>query len=122
MTALGIKGTDITRKIGASSGAISQWRKGVSAPSGKYLVGLAKMFKCDPEWLLSDDDESAMVSTDSKTTGSQGIGESNGDYLVELASASAVTKDILDIAKNLTKERQDLLLAMAKTMLEDGKK
>jgi len=40
-------------------------------------------------------------------------GENNGDYLVELASANTVTKDILDIAKKLTKERLDLLLAMA---------
>jgi len=50
---------------------------------------------------------------DAKTTSSPGISENNGDYLVELASANTVTKDILDIAKKLTKERLDLLLAMA---------
>ena len=122
MTALGIKGTDITKKIGASSGAMSQWKRGVSAPRGRYLIALAKMLKCDPEWLLNDDDESAMVTTDSKPTDSPSGGENNGDYAADLASASAVTKDIIDIAENLTQERQKLLLAMAKTMLEDGEK
>ena len=59
MKALGIKGTDVTSKIGASSGSVSQWKKGTSDPSGKYLLPLAKMLKCDPEWLLSEDDEPA---------------------------------------------------------------
>lgn len=57
MDALNIKGVDITKKIGASSGAISQWKKGVSVPSGKYLLPLAKMLESDPEWLLSGNGE-----------------------------------------------------------------
>lgn len=53
MADLDIKGVDISRETGASSGGISQWVNGVSRPGSKYLAPLAKVLQCDPGWLLT---------------------------------------------------------------------
>lgn len=53
MKVLGVKGVEITRQIGVSSGAISQWRAGDNKPAGENLLGLAKILQCSPEWLLT---------------------------------------------------------------------
>lgn len=50
---LGLKGVDITRYTGVSSGGVSQWRSGTVVPKGKNLFALAEMLKCTPEWLLT---------------------------------------------------------------------
>lgn len=53
MRTLGLKGVDITREIGVSSGAISQWRAGDNKPAGENLLNLARMLQCTPDWLLT---------------------------------------------------------------------
>lgn len=52
MKDLDLKGVDITREIGASSGTISQWRSGQLSPQ-RYQIPLAKLLQCTPEWLLN---------------------------------------------------------------------
>lgn len=51
MHELKVKGVDITKEIGADSSTITQWRNGQLSPNGKYLQGLSKVLKCDPDWL-----------------------------------------------------------------------
>lgn len=53
MKQLNIKGVDITRRIGASSGTISNWKNGTNTPKGNYLVGLCRVLECSPEWLIN---------------------------------------------------------------------
>jgi len=55
MNALNIKGVDITNTIGASSGTISQWRNGTNVPGNQYLLPLAELLQCDPDWLMYGD-------------------------------------------------------------------
>ena len=52
MNELNIKGVDITRATGATSGTISLWKSGVNVPGAKYLLPLAEILQCDPDWLL----------------------------------------------------------------------
>jgi transcriptional regulator with XRE-family HTH domain len=53
MRELGLKGVDITRSIGVSSGGVSQWTQGLTTPNGKRLFALAKLLQCDPSWLIT---------------------------------------------------------------------
>lgn len=53
MADLGIKGVDITRHTGASSGGVSQWVNGVNAPGEKYLAALSEVLQCSTQWLLT---------------------------------------------------------------------
>ena len=52
MLSLGIKGVDITKATGMSSGGVSQWVNGLSKPNGERLLSLSKVLKCQPDWLL----------------------------------------------------------------------
>jgi transcriptional regulator with XRE-family HTH domain len=53
MASLAIKGVDITKATGVSSGGVSQWVTGATKPNGEKLLGLARLLKCNPEWLVS---------------------------------------------------------------------
>ncbi len=53
MADLGIKGVDITKTLGVSSGGVSQWVTGATKPNGEKLLGLASLLKCNPEWLVA---------------------------------------------------------------------
>lgn len=52
MRALGLKGVDITKATGVSSGGVSQWVNGVTKPNGEKLIALCKVLRCQPDWLL----------------------------------------------------------------------
>lgn len=39
--------------VGVSKASISQWEKGDTFPRGENLYSLAKILKCEPEWLLT---------------------------------------------------------------------
>ena len=52
MQALGLKGVDITKATGMSSGGVSQWVNGLSKPNGERLIALSKVLQCQPDWLL----------------------------------------------------------------------
>ncbi len=56
---LGLKSVDVTRAIGISSGGISQWLSGHTKPSGKHLLNLANLLKCEPAWLIFGDTKNA---------------------------------------------------------------
>lgn len=51
MAELGLKQRHLMNSTGASKGAVSQWYNGKGKPSGEYLLSLAKVLKCDPDWL-----------------------------------------------------------------------
>lgn len=77
MAELGIKGVDITKHTGASSGGVSQWVNGVNAPGEKYIAPLAEVLQCSTQWLLTGSDtnlpssngqvEGTLSAWDSKT-------------------------------------------------------
>ena len=52
MTALNLKGVDITKATGVSSGGVSQWTSGITKPKGERLFMLAQVLKCEVDWLL----------------------------------------------------------------------
>jgi phage repressor protein C with HTH and peptisase S24 domain len=52
MKELGLKGVDITRATGMSSGGVSHWCNGTSNPSGKYLISLCYVLQCNTNWLI----------------------------------------------------------------------
>lgn len=51
--ALGLTQADTARLVGVSRVSISQWEKGETSPKGVNLHALAKVLKCDPDWLLN---------------------------------------------------------------------
>ncbi|ASX25887.1 S24 family peptidase [Candidatus Williamhamiltonella defendens] len=57
MKTLGLKGVDITKTTGVSSGGVSQWVNGATKPNGEKLISLCKALKCQPDWLLYGKDE-----------------------------------------------------------------
>jgi SOS-response transcriptional repressor LexA len=54
MSELGLSAADVARGIGVSPGGVSQWVHGLSAPSGKNLILLSILLKCNPEWILGN--------------------------------------------------------------------
>jgi len=116
-------------KIDRSPGQVGQFiGKTPTKNIGKALARHIEHSFGKPQYWLDvchheDDKKQALgAALSSKTTGTPSSGGNSGDQFASLDSASTVTKDIIDIAENLTQERQALLLAMAKTMLEDGQK
>lgn len=53
MALLKLKQVDLVKLTGASKGAISQWINGISTPSGKHLMLLAKALRTSPDWLIN---------------------------------------------------------------------
>jgi phage repressor protein C with HTH and peptisase S24 domain len=53
LTALNLKGVDITKATGVSSGGVSQWRNGITVPAAEKIFLLSHLLKCDPEWLIT---------------------------------------------------------------------
>lgn len=56
MNEKGVKGVDITRDLHISSGNISDWKNGKSAPSRGTLTSLANYLGTTPEYLLGETD------------------------------------------------------------------
>ena len=48
----GLLQSDLARELGVTQGAISQWEKGMTEPSIKYLVKMAQIFGCTVDELL----------------------------------------------------------------------
>ena len=53
MAEIGVKGVDITKGTGVSSGGVSQWVNGITKPNGEKLLALSRVLECNPEWLLT---------------------------------------------------------------------
>lgn len=53
MTALNLRAVDVVKATSVSKGTVSQWLNGIAKPSGKNIIIVAKVLKCDPEWLLN---------------------------------------------------------------------
>jgi len=58
--------------LGISDRAVSKWESGLSKPSGKNLIHLAKMFKVPVEYFLNSDEE---IKTDNAPTGMESVTE-----------------------------------------------
>ena len=54
-----IKAKDITAATGISSGMLSDYKSGKSAPSGERLLALANYFDVSAEYLLGNDEATA---------------------------------------------------------------
>jgi len=67
MAELGIKGVDITRVTGVSSGGVSQWVNGVTKPNGEKLLALSRVLRCNPEWLLTGRTDLAATEAPAQT-------------------------------------------------------
>ena len=52
MQELELKGIDITKATGMSSGGVSHWLNGTVKPSGKYLLPLCRVLQCQPDYLI----------------------------------------------------------------------
>lgn len=53
----GVKGAQITRDLGVSSGNISDWKSGKASPSSAVLVALANYLDTTVEYLTGESDE-----------------------------------------------------------------
>lgn len=51
--ALGLTQLDVAKVTGVSKQSVSKWEKGDSFPKGESLVLLAKILKCDANWILT---------------------------------------------------------------------
>ncbi|MBL4831292.1 MAG: LexA family transcriptional regulator [Aliivibrio sp.] len=50
---LGLTQADIAKAVGVSRVSVSLWEKGETTPKGIYISLLAKVLKCDVNWLLT---------------------------------------------------------------------
>lgn len=55
MRELGVTAADIAQGVGVSKGAVTHWTNGTNQASGKRLISLASVLRCDPAWLASGD-------------------------------------------------------------------
>lgn len=78
MERLNLKGVDITRGTGVSSGGVSQWVNGITTPKGDNLIALSKILKCDPEWLLTGKEPESDRYRDSLTAARAGYNQQPG--------------------------------------------
>lgn len=53
MNELNISQADMQRATGAGKATISGWVKGTTKPSGDYIAKVAKVLKCNTDWLLT---------------------------------------------------------------------
>ena len=53
MNELDLNGVQLQNRVGVSNGTISNWTSGTSNPTGKNLLKLAEVLKCDTTWLAS---------------------------------------------------------------------
>ncbi len=51
--ALGLTLLDIARSVGVSKQSVFKWEKGDVSPKGANLYALAKVLKCDADWILT---------------------------------------------------------------------
>lgn len=51
MTELDMTATNLSSKVGVSKSTITFWRNGTNRATGSNLMELAKVLKCNPEWL-----------------------------------------------------------------------
>ncbi len=58
MSALDLRAVDVVKATGVSKGTVSQWLNGIAKPGGKNIIVVAKVLKCDPEWLLTGEGHS----------------------------------------------------------------
>ncbi|PSW14760.1 helix-turn-helix domain-containing protein [Photobacterium sanctipauli] len=68
MQALGLKGVDISKATGVSSGGVSQWVNGMTKPRGEKLIALARVLDCEPDWLLFGEQKPSKKTTSSNVT------------------------------------------------------
>lgn len=85
MKELGLKGVDITKATGVSSGGVSQWTNGMTKPSGERLISLSKILECSPEWLVTGEEPSGFATphgyqSNTKDIPSASIHESTAGY------------------------------------------
>ena len=69
MKALGLKGVDITKATGMSSGGVSQWVNGLSRPNGERLLSLSQVLQCQPDWLLYGKDHPQKAEANAEWVG-----------------------------------------------------
>ncbi|MEM6987333.1 MAG: helix-turn-helix transcriptional regulator [Pseudomonadota bacterium] len=62
MRELGLKGSDVGKATGVSTGGVSQWRNGITLPRGENLLALARVLQCDPQWLLTGKEQPPIES------------------------------------------------------------
>lgn len=60
-TMLGIKQTELARKIGVSKQSVSNWENNNILPSVELLVKLAKVFGCSTDYLVELDDHREFI-------------------------------------------------------------
>jgi transcriptional regulator with XRE-family HTH domain len=76
-----IKAKDITAAIGISSGLISDWKSGKSAPSGNRLMDLANYLNVSVEYLLGSDSEENALDTKIQAESKQLTDDQKADVL-----------------------------------------
>lgn len=87
MKALGLKGVDLTKATGVSSGGVSQWVNGITKPNGEKLIALCKVLQCQPDWLLYGEDKTVSYEPNAEWAGAiepWGNGTALGEDEVEL--------------------------------------
>jgi phage repressor protein C with HTH and peptisase S24 domain len=51
--ALGLKRSEVYRRVGVTNYTVSAWESGKHKPDGEHLVALCKLLQCSPEWLMT---------------------------------------------------------------------
>ena len=65
---LGLSQADLARAVGVSRASVNHWEKGNPAIKGENLIPLAKVLKCDINWLLNGQGSSAPEPKKSSVT------------------------------------------------------
>ena len=98
----GIKGADITRDLRISSGNISDWKNGKSAPASGVLITLADYLGTTAEYLSGETEEKEKA-------------------LPEKEEPNAAAKRLMELYNELNREGQEKLLDYADDLVTSGK-
>lgn len=95
---LNLKGVDVGKATGVTSGAVSQWRKGTTAPTAARLFSLSKLLKCSPEWLqYGDRYQTPLIS---ESTGQYGDAQEDVELPLYIEIEREIGSGITDVIEN----------------------
>ena len=56
----GLTQTELARRLGITRSSVNSWEMGISSPSTKYIIELARIFHVSTDYLLGIDSSSAL--------------------------------------------------------------
>jgi transcriptional regulator with XRE-family HTH domain len=117
MKELGMRQADLARATGATKGAVNQWFKGATAPSGENLIKVAQALRVTPEWLQFGKESRVPVNVVALHGG-----ELPAPVAKEVIASDSNEQMLLRLFREMTDDQQEEILKKATDTHETNQK